>query len=94
MFDYNTRYPGNYDATRFFTFSQSKVTSMAPTGYAYIPKNCDTGRCPVHIALHGCEQSEEFIGTRFVQYTGYNPVAEANDVIILYPQTIKSEKNP
>ena len=31
-------------------------------------------------------QAIEFIGFDFVEFSGYNNVAEANDLIILYPQ--------
>lgn len=62
------------------------------TGYAYVPKNCESKRCPVHMVFHGCQQSVEFIDTKYVEFTGYNHVAESNDIIILYPQ-IKSTPN-
>lgn len=45
------------------------------------------------MALHGCDQSVEQIGTRFIEYAGYNAVADANDIIILYPQTQSFENN-
>ena len=46
------------------------------------------------MALHGCNQSVGMIGTRFIEYAGYNDVAESNDVIIIYPQVLNSTSNP
>lgn len=67
---------------------------MTEKGYAYIPKNCKTKKCPAHVAFHGCQQSIENIETKFIEFAGYNHVAEANDIIILYPQIRKTTENP
>jgi hypothetical protein len=40
----------------------------------------------VHVALHGCLQSRGDIGQDFVQHAGYNAWADANHIIVLYPQ--------
>ena len=55
----------------------------------------------VHIALHGCKQGYNYTdfvngradtanrppyGNRYVTSTGYNEIAESNDIIVLYPQ--------
>jgi poly(3-hydroxybutyrate) depolymerase len=62
--------------------------SMAESGYAYIPAACDTQVCKVHVAFHGCRQSAEAIGERFVRDAGYNRWADTNRLIVLYPQAI------
>lgn len=71
-----------YDQTSYGT-----DISLADTGYVYIPTNCtnDLSSCRIHVALHGCLMNAENIGTQFVTITGYNPLAEANDIVILYP---------
>lgn len=46
------------------------------------------------MVLHGCGQSVGMIGTRFIEYSGYNDVAESNDIIILYPQVLNTTTNP
>jgi hypothetical protein len=51
-------------------------------GYVYVPKACEKERCRVHVAFHGCRQS----GERFPREAGYNRWAEANALIVLYPQ--------
>lgn len=62
--------------------------SMADEGYIYIPKECQAGGCRIHVAFHGCRQNTEAIGTRFVMEAGYNGWADANRLIVLYPQTV------
>jgi poly(3-hydroxybutyrate) depolymerase len=63
------------------------ASSMATTAYAYIPKDCRAGGCRLHVVFHGCRQSVDQIGERFVQGAGYNRWAEANRLVVLYPQT-------
>jgi len=60
--------------------------SMDNEGYAYIPPGCRVGGCRVHVAFHGCRQGASAIGRRFVEGAGYNAWADANRLIILYPQ--------
>lgn len=60
----------------------------------------------VHIALHGCKQGCGYVtatygrpdtqsqppyGNRFITTTGYNSIADSNDIIVLYPQAIGSD---
>ncbi|NJD24863.1 MAG: poly(3-hydroxybutyrate) depolymerase [Betaproteobacteria bacterium] len=60
--------------------------SMGDEGYAYIPAGCRTGGCRVHVAFHGCKQGATSIGRRYVEGAGYNGWADANHLVILYPQ--------
>ncbi len=64
------------------------AASLADTGYAYVPRTCKTARCRVHVAFHGCKQSAEAVGDKFVRHAGYNRWADSNAIIMLYPQTI------
>jgi hypothetical protein len=63
--------------------------SMGDEAYVFIPEACESVRCRVHVAFHGCRQSADEIGERFVREAGYNRWADANRLIVLYPQTIK-----
>lgn len=72
---------------RAFTAGAAADISMADRGYVYVPPGCRAGGCRVHLALHGCRQSEEQIGLRFVEGAGYNAWADTNRLIVLYPQT-------
>ena len=78
-------------AGNYIQFNQSEFTSnpgMATTGWAYVPANCTSGsQCKVHVALHGCQQSTDKIGDRFVKNTGYSRWADTNSIIVLFPQT-------
>lgn len=75
------------------TFDQRPFTGTAPVdlsladqGYLYVPAACRGGGCRVHVAFHGCRQSTAQIGRRFVEHAGYNEWADANRLLILYPQ--------
>jgi poly(3-hydroxybutyrate) depolymerase len=63
------------------------AASLAATAYAYIPTGCRAGGCRLHVVFHGCRQSVDQIGERFVREAGYNRWAEANRLVLLYPQT-------
>jgi poly(3-hydroxybutyrate) depolymerase len=65
--------------------------SLAATGFLYVPARCAHGAvCRLHIAFHGCRQGAEFVGESFVRAAGYNSWAEANDLVVLYPQARRS----
>ncbi|MCB1887822.1 MAG: hypothetical protein KDH20_09470 [Rhodocyclaceae bacterium] len=89
-----------FDQTEFF--DDDPRASMSDFGYAYVPKAVEDGApCRVHIALHGCKQGYDYVnfvngrpdlensvpyGNRYYTTTGYNEVADANNLVILYPQ--------
>lgn len=81
------------ESGRLLKFDQrpfgSHNVSMDDEGYAYIPKVCESERCRVHVAFHGCRQGVDDVGERFVREAGYNRWADANRLIVLYPQAIK-----
>ena len=85
---------------RLLAFDQGEFTSptspasysLAETGYVYLPIPCAARKpCRVHIALHGCQQNHDAIGDRYIRHAGYNEWADANHLIILYPQTIAGD---
>ncbi len=76
-------------------FLDSDFTSMSETAYAYVPPACQTEKsCPVHVVFHGCKQGAQVIGNKYYGQTGYNKMAEANDLIMLYPQVQPSNSSP
>lgn len=86
---------------RFLEFDQSAFIanpathSMGDVGYAYVPSSCGAGRpCKVHVAFHGCQQSNGQIGDKFSTQAGYNEWADTNDIIVLYPQAHAGPGNP
>lgn len=65
--------------------------SLARTGYVFVPRACENGEaCRVHIALHGCKQDAGEIKRTFIERAGYNAWADANRLIVLYPQIVSS----
>ncbi len=61
--------------------------AMADSGYLYVPAACAAGEpCRLHIAFHGCQQHAGKIGQTFVTGAGFNEWADANHIVVLYPQ--------
>ncbi|MDG4597516.1 MAG: hypothetical protein P9F75_17830 [Candidatus Contendobacter sp.] len=78
-----------------YPFTETQNASMAKEGYVFIPKTCKDGRkCKLHVAFHGCLQgggatdhrSGQHDSNLFAKFAGYNEWAQANDIIVLYPQ--------
>jgi len=66
--------------------------AVAPNAFAYVPTACQsngpnhTARCGLHISFHGCSQNYEAIQDDYYANGGFNSWAEANNIIVLYPQ--------
>lgn len=89
-----------FDQTEFF--GNEVRASMSQFGYAYVPRAVEEGApARVHIALHGCKQGYNYVdyvngradiinrapyGNRYITTTGYNEIADSNNIIVLYPQ--------
>lgn len=89
-----------FDQREFF--GGETRASMSAYGYAYLPQRVLDGEpARIHVALHGCKQGAAYTdfvagradrannppyGLRYVTSTGYNEWADANDLIVLYPQ--------
>ena len=80
--------------------------SLANTGWLYVPASCAKGQaCKLHVVFHGCKQYPSYsyfvlgsgmktFGTTYVKNTGYNPWADTNNLIVLYPQAFNGTGNP
>lgn len=69
--------------------------SMGGSGFAYIPSSCSSGTtCRLMVALHGCGQGYDTIGTDFVDRANLNQYADTNKMVVLYPQATDSGVNP
>lgn len=75
-------------------FVRGERTSMDDEAYVYVPDACRAGGCAVHVAFHGCRQGASEIGSRFYRHVGYNGFADANRLVILYPQAHRSDGIP
>jgi poly(3-hydroxybutyrate) depolymerase len=79
-----------FDQTEFFDTKEPSV-SLNRAGYIYVPEACKNESaaavtCRLHVAFHGCEQYVDKIHDLFFRDAGYNAWADANNVIVLYPQ--------
>jgi len=88
-------------AGSFLEFDQRPFTrdlkehGLSDRGVVYVPAGCASASgCRVHIAFHGCAQSQEAVGDAFVRETGFARWADTNRLVILFPQTKKSAVNP
>jgi len=73
---------------REFADDDAYRISMGDAGYIYVPNACERERCRIHVAFHGCKQGAETLGDLFARSAGYNRWADANRLIVLYPQAI------
>jgi hypothetical protein len=94
-----------FDQTEFF--GNEPRASMSSFGYVYVPRAVEEGApARVHIAIHGCKQGYNYVnylygrpdiaeeppyGGRYVTTTGYNAMADSNNLIVLYPQAQGSD---
>jgi len=78
------------------TLAGAAGTGLSDTAYLFVPPACTDGSqaCALHLVLHGCAQSAEQVGTDFMLQSGYLPWAEANNIVLAFPQVIPSEVNP
>lgn len=88
--------PAKIRTGQLLTFNQREFadtsTSMADDAYAYVPASCTQGvSCKVHVAFHGCLQSEKVVGDDFYGKSSYNDWADSNNIIMLYPQVNDSQ---
>ena len=72
-------------------FKKAADASMAETAYVYVPTACkaDPAACArIHVVYHGCQSYFGAVADAIYVHTGYNNWAEANDILLLYPQTV------
>ncbi|XP_070548713.1 poly(3-hydroxybutyrate) depolymerase-like [Ptychodera flava] len=87
---YGGELPGQmitFDQTELEPSPYLGITSLDEMGYVYVPSGCiDTPGCKVHISVHGCLQGRHNLDEEYVINSGYNEVAEANNIIMIWPQ--------
>jgi len=85
----------SFDQDTYAVNGSASGLSMGGTGFAYVPSSCAAGQsCRLMVALHGCEQSYNDVGTAFVDRANLNQYADTNNMIVLYPQATSSVVNP
>ena len=92
--------PGDPSSGELLAFDQSEFLpadpiGMAPVGHVFVPADCRTASgCRLHVAFHGCEQTEQEIGDKFYAHAGYNRWAATNRLIVVYPQIVATDLVP
>lgn len=89
--------PVAFDQNEFISAVTFAMSSMAETGYVYIPAVCAKGgatRCAVHVVFHGCKQGAQTVHDAVYGKVGYNEWADSNGIIVLYPQAVISSFIP
>jgi len=68
---------------------------MDEIGFIYIPKRCRNGKfeCLLHFYFHGCGTGRRFVNNTHILNSGYLKVAEANGIIMVFPQDYDSAQN-
>ena len=78
-----------FDQTEFVPDKAAAANGLGKTGYLYVPAACEPGAakpCRLQVALHGCTQSAEVLRDIFYTRIGLNEWADANRILVLYPQ--------
>jgi poly(3-hydroxybutyrate) depolymerase len=83
--------PIKFDQSEFVDIREA---SMSQSGYVYVPKSCEKTACKVHVVFHGCQQGADLISDKYYTQTGYNELADTNNMIVLYPQARPSNPIP
>jgi hypothetical protein len=68
------------------------ASSLDATGFVYIPSACapEASGCAVHVVFHGCQQGAQAVGSDVYESAGFNRWADANRLIVLYPQAVST----
>lgn len=78
-----------FDQRRYVT--GGRLAAFAESGLLFVPADCAAGRpCRLHVAFHGCRQGIGFVGEDFARQAGYDRWADANRIVVLYPQVARS----
>ncbi|MGB0694745.1 MAG: depolymerase [Rhodospirillaceae bacterium] len=81
-----------FDQTLYTPGGEKKAKDQGiwHTGFVYIPQSCSAAgaNCKLHVALHGCKQSDQNLGKddKFYNLIGMNQWADTNNIVVLYPQ--------
>ena len=78
------------------TLPGALAAGLLETAYLYVPPACNNTdqSCKAQLVLHGCAQSTAQIGTVFIEQSGYLPWAEANNIVLAFPQVAPAAANP
>ena len=66
------------------------------SAWLFVPPSCSNANaeCALHLVLHGCGQSASQVNQGFMEQSGYLRWAEANNIVLAFPQVVASMANP
>ncbi len=66
----------------------ARSAGLADQGWLYVPAACgaEAAPCRLHVVFHGCRQGIADVGDAFARRAGYLEAAEANRIVVLFPQ--------
>ena len=55
--------------------------------------SCSDGEhsCHLHVHFHGCGMERGWLGDGYIQRTGFLPLAEANNIVMIFPQVTSAQ---
>lgn len=84
-----------FDQNAYAVGGSAGALEMSQAGFAYVPRSCAAGSsCRLLVALHGCGQGYDSVGTAFVDRANLDQYADTNSLIVLYPQATTGAGNP
>ena len=74
----------------------AQAAGLLEQAYVFTPSVCRSGEesCKAQLILHGCNQSSAQVGTEFIELSGYLQWAEANNIVLAFPQVAVAAANP
>lgn len=83
-------------ALREVQLTGADEAGLDATAYLYVPSACSRARrpCRLHLVLHGCGQAASQVGRVFMEKSGYLRWAEANGIVLAFPQVTPAAANP
>jgi len=84
------------DQHKFVPAGKTSI-GLGNTARVFVPSGCKDNStvCDIHVAFHGCLQFFDNAKGAYTIHGGFNGYAEANNIIMLYPQSEKEMlKNP
>jgi len=78
----------DYDQNEFVSDGDANANGMDAQGYIFVPSSCENGanNCHLHVHFHGCTQERGNIGDGYIRQSGLLPLAEANNIVMVFPQ--------
>jgi len=80
----------DFDQNEFFDENNANDFGLGDKGFIYVPDRCKDGdgqvECQLHVHFHGCGMGRFWISDNYVQKSGFLPLADTNDIVMMFPQ--------